>query len=83
MTLDRDEQARKGLLGTLYQACLAGRLPAEELPTYLRARLVARLHSQGWTDLEVAVHTRMTLYTTVRIRERLGLSSNAHQKGAA
>lgn len=73
----------RGELGRHYQLCLHGKRPAEELPTYLRARLVGRLHTLGWTDREIAVHTYMTLYTTVRIRERLGLSANHAQKGAA
>lgn len=77
---DRDHP---GVLGRLYRTCLAGRAPAEELPTYLRERLLARLHGDGWTDLDIAVHTRMTLYTTVRIRERLGLSANHEKRGAA
>lgn len=77
---DRDHP---GLLGRLYRTCLAGRAPAEELPTYLRERLVTRLHGEGWTDLQIAVHTYMTLYTTVRIRSRLGLSPNTSERGAA
>jgi WhiB family transcriptional regulator, redox-sensing transcriptional regulator len=72
-----------GVMGRLYQLCLDGKQPAEALPAYLRERLVTRLHAQGWTDLDIAVHTYMTLYTTVRIRERLGLSANTNQKGAA
>lgn len=74
---------RPGVMGRLYRACLDGDLPAEELPTRLRERLVTRLHEQHWSDLEIAVHTRMTLYTTVRIRSRLGLAPNEAQKGVA
>lgn len=55
----------------LYRLCLAGREPAESLPTVERARLVAELHDAGWTDQQIADHTRMTLYTTARIRRRV------------
>jgi len=58
----------------LYQLCLAGREPAESLPTAERAHLVKELHGLRWTDQQIARHTRMTTYTTVRIRARLGLS---------
>ena len=77
------DQARCGALGGTYRACMDGQLPAEELPAYLRARLLTQLHALGWTDLEIAVHTRMTLYTTARIRDRLGLSPNISERGAA
>lgn len=77
------DRNKPGVQGRLYQECLNGRAPAEELPAYLRARLLTRLHGQGWTDLEIAVHTRMTLYTTARIRNRLGLSPNTSERGAA
>lgn len=59
-----------------YRAALAGDLPAEALPTHVRARLVADLHRHGWSDLQIADHTRQTLYTTARIRYRLGLAPN-------
>lgn len=77
------DDARTGVLGAHYLACLYGQLPAEVLPTHLRARLLARLHGEGWTDVEIAAHTRMTLYTTARIRKRLGLSPNTVERGAA
>lgn len=84
MTTNWRERARRhGVLGRLYQLCLEGKRPAEELPPYLRDRLLTRLHSEGWTDLDIAVCTYMTLYTTVRIRERLGLSANHETRGAA
>lgn len=60
----------------LYHAAVNGRVPAEALPTHLRWQLVADLHRRGWTDLEIAVHTFMTTYTTARIRESLGLRPN-------
>ena len=55
---------------------MQGLLVAEELPTKARERLFTELHALGWTDLEMAEHTRTTPYTTVRIRERLGLRPN-------
>lgn len=60
----------------LYERCLAGREPAESLPCKQRELLVAELCTAGWTDLQIAGHTRLTLYTTARIRARLGLSPN-------
>jgi hypothetical protein len=61
----------------LWVSCLEGREPAESLPTLDRADLVWHLvHDLGWTDREVCDHTRMTDYTTARIRERLGLHPN-------
>lgn len=64
----------------LYRACVAGTVPAEALPTRLRERLVDELVRHGWTDIEIAAHTRMTTYTTARIRDALGLEPN--QKAA-
>lgn len=58
----------------LYERCLAGREPAEALPTKERELLVAELVTAGWTVQQIAAHTRMTLYTTDRIRARLELS---------
>lgn len=55
-----------------YQLALAGHAPAEELSTSERERLVAELVDTGMTDVEIAEHTRMTTYTTVRIRTRIG-----------
>lgn len=61
----------------IWVACIEGREPAESLPTKDREDLIFYLvHDQKWTDLQVAVHTRMTTATTVRIRERLGLAPN-------
>lgn len=59
-----------------YEAALAGREPAEALTTRDRARLVAHLVRQGWTDVQIAGLTRMTTYTTARIRTRLDLPAN-------
>lgn len=60
----------------LYLAALDGREPAEALTTRDRATLVFELHYSGFTDVEIAERTRMTLYTTARIRDRLGLPAN-------
>ena len=61
----------------LWVRCLEGREPAESLPRIDRADLVWHLvHDLGWTDGEIAEHTRMTDYTTARIRDRLGLKPN-------
>lgn len=61
----------------IWEACVEGREPAESLPTNDREDLVYHLvHDLGWTDLQVAEHTRMTTSVTVRIRERIGLAPN-------
>jgi hypothetical protein len=67
----------------LYNACWRGELPAEVLDTADRELLVTELCSLGWTDVEIATHTRMTTYTTARIRTRLGLEARPAQKEAA
>lgn len=59
-----------------------GHLPAEALSTKDRETLVWDLHAAGWTDCEIATHTRMTTFTTGRIRARLGLAAH-HRKAAA
>ena len=60
----------------LYLAALDGREPAEALTTRDRATLVFELHWSGFTDFEIAERCRMTLYTTARIRDRIGLPAN-------
>lgn len=67
----------------LYRKALHGLEPAEALPTAYRHRLVAELHRRGWTDTEIAAHTRMTTYTTTRIRAQLGLHPNTTTERAA
>lgn len=57
---------------------LAGREPAEILPTAVRAALVALLVGAGWLDDEIATQLRMTPYTTARIRTRIGLRPNTN-----
>lgn len=66
--------SRSGQL--LWRACLEGREPAESLHWRDREDLVAGLVENGWTDLEIATLTRMSLYTTGRIRYRLVMSPN-------
>jgi hypothetical protein len=66
--------ARSGQL--LWRACLEGREPAESLHWRDREDLVAGLVGNGWTDREIAALTRMSLYTTARIRHRLVMSAN-------
>ncbi len=66
----------------LRAACWRGDLPAEVLETGDRETLVHDLWSAGWTDVEIAIHTRMTTYTTGRIRARLGLAAHPSTKGA-
>ena len=62
-----------------YRAALAGREPAEALVAADRELLVRTLTAWGWTDRRIAEHTRQTLYTTARIRGRLGLAANHHR----
>lgn len=62
--------------GQLWLACWQGRLPAEVLHTRDREDLVWHLVTAGWSDRQVAQHTCMTVYTTVRIRTRLGMVGN-------
>jgi len=63
-------------------ACWLGELPAEALTTVEREYLLFDLWSEGWTDVEIACHTRMTLYTTGRIRARLGLAAHPARERA-
>lgn len=58
----------------LRRRCWAGEAPAEELDTADREQLVTELWAAGWTDVEIAVHTRMSTYTTGRIRDRISVS---------
>lgn len=58
------------------EMALDGLLVAEELPTKARERLFTELWAAGWTDREMAEHTRTTEYTVDRIRTRLGLLPN-------
>ena len=69
------EVQRTGRL-RLYERALAGDEPAEALDTDLRELLVTTLHARGWSDVQIAAHTRQTTYTTARIRARLDLPAN-------
>lgn len=60
----------------LWDLACAGREPAEVLDPLDREDLVWGLHGRGYTDTEIAVHTRMSTYTATRIRSRLGLPAN-------
>lgn len=68
--------------GLVWRLALAGEWPADALSTLDRQALVLILHQRGWTDVEIACHTRMSTYTTARIRTRLGLAAHTI-KGAA
>lgn len=57
----------------LLAACWAGQEPAERLTRGERDLLLFELWTKGWTDLQMSVHMKLTLFTTCRIRERLGL----------
>lgn len=59
-----------------WQQCCAGELPAEKLSTRDREDLITELYELGWPDSEIAEHTRLSTYTTARIRDRLGLTPN-------
>ena len=67
----------------LWCRVLAGHDPAEALDGYERDRLFRILHRRGWTDLEIATHTRWSTYTVARIRERLNLPPNVSRERVA
>jgi len=67
----------------LWRACWEGREPADALPTQDREDLVWQLHQRGWSDEQIADHTRMTEYTTARIRARLGLAEHGPAAAAS
>lgn len=62
-------------------ACWNGTLPAEILTPGDRDQLIYELWEAGWTDAEVATHTRSTTYTAARIRDRLGLPAHPSLQG--
>jgi len=66
-----------------YRKALDGREPAESLSSPERERLMRVLCALGWTDVHIAMHTLWTVYTVVRIRERLGLVQNKQNTTAA
>jgi hypothetical protein len=67
----------------LLRQCRLGKEPAEALPRFARDWLVHELWSCGWTDLDISTLTRMSTYTTARIRERLGLTANTIKEKTA
>ncbi|WP_306358732.1 MULTISPECIES: hypothetical protein [unclassified Nocardia] len=67
---------RKPLWPIQFGRALAGRESADALPSADRRLLVARLHELGMTDSELAAWTRMSRYSTARIRSELGLPAN-------
>jgi hypothetical protein len=67
----------------LVRMCRAGKLPAEVLSTVDRERLVDDLWKLGWSDLEIATHTKLSTYTATRIRSRIGRRPHPLPKGAA
>jgi hypothetical protein len=73
----RDGEIPKRASVTRYAAVLRGEAPAEALATSHRERLVTHLVTKvGMSDQAIADLTRMTTYTTARIRNRLGLPAN-------
>ncbi|WP_027944245.1 hypothetical protein [Amycolatopsis taiwanensis] len=66
-----------------WEAACAGELPAEALSTRDREDLVWHLHELGWTDVQIAEHTRMSTYTAARIRDCLGLAPHQPKEAAA
>lgn len=60
----------------VWRRCWEGREPAESLASQDREDMIYHLHRHGWSDLDMAQLTRLSLYTTGRIRDRLGLQPN-------
>lgn len=61
-----------------FDSALAGDLPAEALTPYDRRVLVDLLYRRGYSDQQIAAHTRWTLYTAARIRADLYSEPNPH-----
>lgn len=61
----------------LMTACWRGEMPAEALETADRERLIAWLWEEGWSDVQIATHTKCSTYTVARIRDRIGLPANS------
>lgn len=72
--------ARSG--ASLWAACCAGREPAEVLDPRDREDLVASLVERGWSDVQIAVLTRMSTYTTARIRVRVAARVVVQERAA-
>lgn len=70
----------------LWAACWRGEEPAETLALVdgaLVEQLFYDLWALGWTDAQIAQHTRHTTYTVARIRARLGLAANTVRRRKA
>lgn len=67
----------------LISRCWLGKEPAELLEPRERELLLFELWEQRWTDLQIATHMKQSLYTTCRIRERLGLPARRPRREAA
>lgn len=78
-TLTVHPQSRARLLA----ACWAGQEPAELLTRKERELLLFELWAKGLEDVEIGAHMKQTLYTTCRIRERLGLKARRSVEEAA
>lgn len=63
-----------------WHRCCLGEFPAEALTPRDREDLISQLHGLGWSDVDIASHTRQSTYTTARIRERLGLAPNSPEQ---
>ena len=64
----------------LLSRCWAGVEPAESLDPRDREQLVYELWLDGWTDAEIATHTKLSTYTAARIRDRLVGSPGAPRR---
>ncbi|MBK1785117.1 hypothetical protein [Prauserella cavernicola] len=70
-------------LQVLRGMCWRGEMPAEALALVDPAevdQLIYRFWLTGWSDVEIATHTRMSTYTAARIRDRLGLAAHPARK---
>jgi len=65
--------------GELYECARLGLIPAEVLSQQQRWTLVAELHGAGWGDRRIAELTRLSEYTTARIRSLMGLRPNPQE----
>lgn len=79
-TLPPRPDTRPVARAALAARCRRGDEPAEALLAAgmrdTHDRLIRELWAAGWTDVEIAAHTRHTTYTVDRIRRRLDLTAN-------
>lgn len=66
----------------LVALALTGQLPAEALCRDDGDLVLLHLHGYGWTDVQIAEHTRWSAYTVGRKRRRLHLDANRPMKEA-